>query len=203
MIYEKFLVGYKKSGEEILVSMIDGNSYVDLIAKEPINKDEIDLASLKLFDVKSNLKSSIVKRYKKSRNEILETDKFIVGRHCEAKNVINKPSIFGKSYKLCEWTRKFLSSELFICEYYLDPTFSHLDYFMCQDLDENTFWACRLTNKNECYLAPFENGYRYVLLEENTLKDLTGESFLSRKEINEYNYHIKSKTLSVKKEVIK
>jgi len=203
MNYEKILVGYKKTGEEILISMLDENHYIDLIRKEPISKDGIDLTSLKLFDIKSNLKSNIVKQYKKSRDEILETDKFVVGRHCEAKNVVKKPSIFGKSYKLCEWTRKFLNSELFICDYYLDPTFSYLNYFMCQDLDENMFWACRLNNKDDCYLAQFEDGYRYVLLEENTLKDLTGESFLSRKKVNEYNYYIKSKTLSLTKEVVK
>ena len=34
MNYEKFLVGYKKTGEEILISMLDENHYIDLTTGE-------------------------------------------------------------------------------------------------------------------------------------------------------------------------
>lgn len=196
------LVGFKKNGKEILVYRINENTYVDVFSKEIISIDEIDLLSLRIYSnnyqlfIGQNFKSD----YKKSRKELLKTNEFILGERYKVTKFLNFYTGSGwNARKHYQWLPEYRFSEFYEC---IDKIEIRLEsnFYICRNLMGEEFYGYQVINEpDKLFVIPnFQNGLEYIALKEKTLEDLTNQSIMDRKSVNEFNYCVKKKSLSMK-----
>ena len=197
---EKVFTAINKDGKEILIFRKDRDTYINLNSEtnEIIPKENIDLTSLSLISNsidlrKYMLKYCIKRKYKKDREKLIETKKNLIGLKVVVDNYQNwytGSGIFNK-VKHHRWEEIPKDYDLYAFVNKKEISYNTmLDVY--NNLNKEEFLGFSKNDEPEqLYKMPnFKNGKQYIIT-ENNLFDLTKESYLSKKTINEIGYKLR------------
>ena len=199
---DKVFTAFDKEGNELLLYRKDNDTYIDLNSdnNEIIEKDKIDLETLALarksVDLhKHMLASSIKRKYKKDRSELVNTKEILFGIECTIENLKETKIFTGwirggipindYHYKWKENQNQNLNLYRFKREVEInDYKFNiYINLF-----DKKEYLVFNNTVKNICHLPSFGNGMKYIYANDITLEDSIKESVIEKKKVYEYAY---------------
>lgn len=205
---DKVFTGFNNENKEILVYRENNESYIDLIKKQKINKENIEtLKYLKetIKVLKYMPESLIIKLYNHDRNKLMDTKNILVGLKATITNLkeIKTESgwyfygipLHNYSYK---WDKKDYEMGLYVYEeeITIDKEYKFKVY---KNIYDETFNVVFLNNTNNISRLPeFNNGMSYIMFNGTTLKDVIKEPILEKKKVYELAYEArKEESLSI------
>ena len=198
---EKIFIGYSNNYDELLLYRKDNNTYIDLLSDknsiypiENIDLSTLVLASNSLDLSKYMLQISIKRRYKKNREQLLESNQIILGDLMRVSdlNTNRKYIDFGDFIESNNWIDNPQYRCLFIY------TKSRGDYKIYKDFStEKELIGIETDNKTLkiSKMPDFENGTEYIKLFPITLKSIYNQAYFDKKTIHEMANFVKRKSM--------
>lgn len=205
---DKVFTGFNNENKEILVYRENNESYIDLIKKQKINKDNIEtLKYLKetIKVLKYMPESLIIKLYNHDRNKLIATKNILVGLKATITNLKEIKTESGwyfygiplHKYSY-EWDKKDYEMGLYVYkdELIIDKEYKFKVYKNIYDETSNVGFSNDTNNISR--LPEFNNGMSYIMFNGTTLKDVIKEPILEKKKVYELAYEArKEESLSI------
>lgn len=195
---EKVFTGFNKSEEEILLYRENSDEYIDLINKEKIKKEYIDIETLKKLSetlkvLKYMPENLIIKLYNYDRSKLINTKDILVGLKAKIIDINETKTESGWYYNNIplysyhyEWD--LLDKEMGLYSYKKELIIDKEYKFKIYEniYDGKCYVGFTTDVKNICQFPEFNNGMKYVRFSDYTLRDLVNEPVIEKKKLYEY-----------------